>query len=340
MKTLLCSTVSIAGVALMGACAPLSASAEAPVAATQATADMAVQSSLAQHKASLKTVELGGNSLAYLDVGTSDAPAVMLIHGIPTSSYLYREVAPKIAAAGYRVIAPDLMGFGASDKPTDPAAYATPARSARMLALADHLGIETFAIVLHDVGGMTGWQMVEDAPDRLSAVVATNTFAGMAGVTPAPAVMQIMGGQATPNHVFAPLSTSEGAKGLTQMWLEQGWFGPGSVPETETDAYASDIEGANVGYEAFFAQSVPAFMMGEGARNKALTAYEGPTAIIFGEKDGFFDADTVIADLKSRLGTADANITRIPEAGHFLQAQAPDAYVRALTEFLDEAIAK
>lgn len=93
----------------------------------------------ADHLASLDRVELDGSTLAFLNVGASDAPAVMLVHGIPTSSYLFRDVAPQIAATGYRVIAPDLMGFGASDKPADPAAYATEARSARLFALADHL---------------------------------------------------------------------------------------------------------------------------------------------------------------------------------------------------------
>lgn len=57
--------------------------------------------------------------------------------------------------------------------------------------------------------------------------------------------------------------------------------------------------------------------------------------IIFGEQDAYFDADVVIGDLQARLGTPDANITRIPEAGHYLQAHAPEAYVSALIGFLD-----
>ncbi|MEO0946237.1 MAG: alpha/beta fold hydrolase [Pseudomonadota bacterium] len=318
------TALGLTGALFMGASLPLTALADGH----------------ADHLASLDRVELDGNTLAYLDVGASGAPAVMLIHGIPTSSYLFRDVAPRIAAAGYRVIAPDLMGFGASDKPADPAAYATEARSARLFALADHLGVEDFAIVLHDVGGITGWQMVLDAPDRLTAVVATNTIVGLAGVTPAPAVMQIMGQQATPQEVFAPMAAPEGAEDLALMWLEQGWFGPGSVPASETAVYAADIEGANVVYETFFAQAVPAFMMGEEARNAALAAYAGPTAIIFGEQDAYFDADVVIGDLQARLGTPDANITRIPDAGHYLQAHAPEAYVNALTSFLDAELAE
>lgn len=317
------AALGLAGAVLIGASTPLAALADVH----------------ADHLASLDRVKLDGNTLAYLDLGASDAPAVMLIHGIPTSSYLFRDVAPQIAAAGYRVIAPDLMGFGASDKPADPAAYATEARSARLFALADHLGIENFALVLHDVGGITGWQMVEDAPDRLTAVVATNTMAGLAGVTPAPAVIKIMSQQATPQEVFAPMATSEGAEALALMWLEQGWFGPGSVPASETTVYAADTKGASIVYETFFEQAVPAFMMGEEARNVALAAFGGPTAIIFGEQDAYFDADVVVVDLQARLGTPDANITRISDAGHYLQAQAPEAYVSALTGFLKAEVA-
>ncbi|MEO0569759.1 MAG: hypothetical protein AAF066_18670 [Pseudomonadota bacterium] len=124
------------------------------------------------------------------------------------------------------------------------------------------------------------------------------------------------------------------------MWLEQGWFGAGSVPASETSVYAADIEGANIVYETFFAQAVPAFMMREEARNAALAAYSGPTAFIFGEQDACFDADVVIGNLQARLGTPDANITRIPEAGRYLQAHAPEAYVSALTGFLDTEVSE
>ncbi|WP_299739448.1 alpha/beta fold hydrolase [uncultured Roseobacter sp.] len=287
------------------------------------------------HRATLERADVGGHGIAYLDLGDPADPAVMLLHGIPTSSYLYRDVAPQIAAAGYRVIAPDLLGHGASDRPNDMAAYATDARAVRMFALADMLGIENFALVLHDVGGMTGWAMVGQAPERLSAVVATNTLAGLDGVTPAPLVMQMMAGQVSPTDAFADLDDPAAARDMAQMWMDQGYSGPGTAPAEEVDAYGADLVSASTAYAAFFGMAVPAFMQGGEALTTDLAAYDGPTAIIFGEQDGFFAADIVIADLAAKLGTNAGDITRLPETGHFLQAQAPAAYVAALTDFLN-----
>ncbi|MFO6464213.1 alpha/beta fold hydrolase [Jannaschia sp. KMU-145] len=289
-----------------------------------------------EHRATLAAATLGGHEIAYLDVGAPSDPAVLLLHGIPTSSYLFREVAPLLAARGYRVVAPDMLGFGASARPEDAVAYSTEARADRMVALLDELGIEDAALVLHDVGGLTGWQIVADAPERLSAVVATNTMAGLAGVTPAPLVMGIMGGQTTPKDAFAQLASDpQAAREMARMWLDQGWWGEGTAPEADVAVYGADIAGAQAAYTAFFGQAVPAFMSGEAARNAALAAYDGPTGIIFGERDGYFDPDVVIPDLAARLGVDDADITRIPEAGHYLQAQEPAAYVDALATFLD-----
>ncbi|UWR14895.1 alpha/beta fold hydrolase [Sulfitobacter sp. M368] len=300
----------------------------------------ATQVSLAEtpretHRAMLDRANIGGHGIAYLDLGHPDDPAVMLLHGIPTSSYLYRDVAPRIAAAGYRVIVPDLLGHGASDRPDDMAVYATEARAARMLELADSLGIERFALVLHDVGGMTGWSMVGQAPERLTSIAATNTLAGLDGVTPAPLVMQMMAGQVSPMDAFADLDDPAVAREMAQMWMDQGYSGPGTAPAQEVDAYGMDLVGAGAAYSAFFGMAVPAFMQGGEALAADLAAYDGPTAIIFGEQDGFFAPDIVIPDLAAKLGTDEGDITRITDAGHFLQTQAPDAYVAALTAFLN-----
>ena len=305
------------------------------LAATPGSADSAHD----DHVASLDQASISGHSIAYLDIGNPDDPAVLLLHGIPTNSFLFHQVAPAIAEAGYRVIAPDMLGFGASDRPDDAAAYATDARANRMFALADHLGVEGFTLVLHDVGGITGWKMIETGPDRLEAVVATNTLAGLAGVEPAPLVMQMMGGQLSPVDAFAGLDDPAIARDMAQMWLDQGYWGEGTAPTDIVDAFGADLVGAQVSYTTFFGMAVPAFMQEEEARNAALAGFEGPTAVIFGERDGFFDHTVVVPDLQTRLGTEDANVVRIPDAGHFLQLQEPDAYVDALTAFLGSAIA-
>jgi len=117
--------------------------------------------------------------MAYVDVGPSDAPdapVVLLLHGEPTWSYLYRDVVDVLVAAGLRCVVPDLVGFGRSDKPVDSAehSYARHVEWVRELAL-DHLDLRDVTLVGQDWGGLLGLRLVAEHPDRFSRVVAANT---------------------------------------------------------------------------------------------------------------------------------------------------------------------
>lgn len=112
--------------------------------------------------------------MAYLDEGSG--PVVLLLHGEPSWSYLYRKVIPVLLDAGYRVIAPDLIGFGRSDKPGAPEDY-TYARHVEWLrsVLFDRLDLSDVALVCQDWGGLLGLRLVAEHPERFRAVVAANT---------------------------------------------------------------------------------------------------------------------------------------------------------------------
>jgi haloalkane dehalogenase len=113
----------------------------------------------------------------YLDEGPADGEVVLLMHGEPSWSYLYRTMIPIITATGYRVIAPDLVGFGRSDKPTQRGDY-TYARHVEWMrsVLFDHLDISGVTLVGQDWGGLIGLRLVAEHPDRFARVVAANTF--------------------------------------------------------------------------------------------------------------------------------------------------------------------
>ncbi len=112
--------------------------------------------------------------MAYLDEGSG--PVVLLLHGEPSWSYLYRTMIPVLVEAGYRVIAPDLIGFGRSDKPTQMEDY-TYARHMEWLRslLFDALELTDITLVCQDWGGLLGLRMVGEHPDRFARVVAANT---------------------------------------------------------------------------------------------------------------------------------------------------------------------
>jgi len=117
-----------------------------------------------------------GLRMAYVETGPADGEPVLLLHGEPTWSYLYRDVLPVLAAAGLRAIAPDLVGFGRSDKPAEVAdhSYAAHVEWVRALAF-DALGLRDVTIVGHDWGGLIGLRLAAEHTDRVARVVATNT---------------------------------------------------------------------------------------------------------------------------------------------------------------------
>jgi haloalkane dehalogenase len=117
-----------------------------------------------------------GLRLAYVEAGPPEGEVVVLLHGEPTWSFLWRKVIPELTAAGLRVIAPDLIGFGRSDKPAEIEAhsYAGHVEWVRE-ALFDRLGLDNVTIVGHDWGGLIGLRIVAEHSDRVARVVATNT---------------------------------------------------------------------------------------------------------------------------------------------------------------------
>jgi haloalkane dehalogenase len=122
-------------------------------------------------------VETGGLRLHYLDEGPPEHPdTVLLLHGEPSWCFLYREMIPVLVAAGHRVIAPDLVGFGRSDKPAKRSDY-TYAGHVEWLrqALFDRLGLRDLTLVCQDWGGLLGLRLVAEHPDRFRRVVAANT---------------------------------------------------------------------------------------------------------------------------------------------------------------------
>jgi haloalkane dehalogenase len=113
----------------------------------------------------------------YIDEGPAGAgETIVLLHGEPSWSYLYRSMIPPLTAAGFRAVAPDLVGFGRSDKPADRAEY-TYARHVEWIraALFDQLDLSDITLVGQDWGGLIGLRLVAEHPDRIRRVVAANT---------------------------------------------------------------------------------------------------------------------------------------------------------------------
>ena len=118
--------------------------------------------------------QVGGLRVAHIDEGPRDAPVVLLMHGEPTWSFLYRKMIPVLLAAGFRVVAPDLVGFGRSDKPARPSDYSYANHVRWMNAWLAANDLRRITLFCQDWGSLIGLRMVVDAPQRFDRIVLAN----------------------------------------------------------------------------------------------------------------------------------------------------------------------
>jgi haloalkane dehalogenase len=115
-----------------------------------------------------------GLRMHYVDEGPREATPVLMLHGEPTWSYLYRHMIPPVAAAGLRVLAPDLVGFGKSDKPVRKADYSYAAHVAWVRSWMEQLDLRDVTLVCQDWGSLIGLRLAAECPDRFARILLGN----------------------------------------------------------------------------------------------------------------------------------------------------------------------
>lgn len=121
-------------------------------------------------------VQVDGLRIHYVDEGPRSAAPVLMLHGEPSWSYLYRKMIPIVTAAGHRAVAPDLVGFGRSDKPLRREDYTYQRHVDWMRGLITQLDLRDITLVCQDWGGLIGLRLVAEHEERFARVVAANTF--------------------------------------------------------------------------------------------------------------------------------------------------------------------
>ena len=130
----------------------------------------------------LKSFTTPNGSIKYFDQG--DGKPILLVHGVPTSSWLYRNVSRHLVEKGYRVIAPDMLGYGASDKPEGYEVYSAENAGNRLLELMHYLNISSWIQVFHDGGGLWTWEMLSKQPGKVEKLIMLNTIVYQQGFIP------------------------------------------------------------------------------------------------------------------------------------------------------------
>ncbi|KNC86369.1 hypothetical protein SARC_01466 [Sphaeroforma arctica JP610] len=134
-----------------------------------------------------KYVDIDGLRMAYYDEGKGESGhTVLLMHGEPTWSYLYKDMIPPLLEAGHRVVAPDLIGFGRSDKPTERSSYTYELHVKWVKMFLEHMKLLNLTVFCQDWGGLITLRIAGDEPDRYERIVVSNTGLPV-GTSPGPA---------------------------------------------------------------------------------------------------------------------------------------------------------
>jgi haloalkane dehalogenase len=120
--------------------------------------------------------EIDGLRIHYVDEGHNENETVLMMHGEPSWSYLYRKMIPILSGAGYRVVAPDLVGFGKSDKPADASDYSYQRHVDWITGLVNELDLNNITLVCQDWGGLIGLRVAAEQEKRFKRITASNTF--------------------------------------------------------------------------------------------------------------------------------------------------------------------
>lgn len=262
--------------------------------------------------------------MAYLDEGPRDAETVFLcLHGEPTWSYLYRKMLPVFTAAGHRVVAPDLFGFGRSDKPVDDATYTFDFHRDSLLRFVERLDLRGIALVCQDWGGLLGLTLPMDLPERFTRLLVMNTSIAIGQPVSDGFAFWKNFAATAPEIPVAGLICSD-ALGATNIFDAVAYDAP--FPD---DRYKAGVRS--------FPQRVPVEPGMDGiehglrARKFGSNDWRGESFMAVGMRDSVLGAP-VMKELRGVIRGCPEPM-ELPEAGHFVQEYGEPVARRALEHF-------
>ncbi len=298
--------------------------------AAPALAGASMPSAVREWRSRLCFESIRAETLAFLDAGPRDGEVVVLTHGLPTSSYLYRKVVPLLMARGYRVVAPDFVGFGASSKPEDELAHALPLQAERLLSLLDRLGVGRFSLVVHDLGGLVSFEMLGRAPERIERLQVLDTTAYAEGFEP-PREMRMLGGFMGGMMAWSMRSALLGPR-LTRSFLRDHVGG-------EVDGAAAGVywwslrEGAVVPMR-WVARNFGAIIRSFPRYQASLRKFRGPAGLLWGEDDRVLPFERLASRFAADLRIPPERLRAVEGARHFLQEDHPEEVAKAILQLM------
>lgn len=270
-------------------------------------------------------VDIGDLRMHYVDEGPADAPAVLLLHGEPSWSYLYRHMIPPITAAGFRAVAPDLLGFGKSDKPARKSDYSFAGHVEWMRLFIEQTGLTNISLFCQDWGSLIGLRTAAENPERFARIVLAN------------------GGLPTGDQQMPKVFLYWRAFASYSPWFPIGRIvDSGTVQKLSADVIAAyDAPFPTAAYKAgarAFPKLVPSVPDDPAsAANRAawevLSNWEKPFLTAFSNRDPVTRGGEKV--FQSRVpGCREQAHTTIMNAGHFLQEEKGPELAAVVVDFM------
>ncbi|MHA2143065.1 MAG: haloalkane dehalogenase [Candidatus Thorarchaeota archaeon] len=293
--------------------------------------------------------EIDGLRMHYVDEGPKDAPPVLLIHGEPSWSYLYRTIIPPLNEAGLRTVAPDIVGFGRSDKLPNTKDYSYQMHVDIMTEFVKQLDLQNITLFGQDWGGMIGLRVLGEEPDRFARVVAANTML--------PAFKGIKGRLG--HRVFKLQLWREGKVTAEELrerptflrWVAFSQTVPilpigellqgGTVTDLPPEVIAAyeapfPDESYKAGARVFPALVPTQLRKNQQVWDEVLTKWEKPFLTAFSDKDPITAGGERLFQ-KLIPGAQNREHVTIKNAGHFLQEDKGEELAKVILDFIRES---
>ncbi len=292
---------------------------------------------------------IGDTRIHYLDEGPKNGEVIYLLHGEPAWSYLFRKMIPTLTKAGYRVIAPDMVGFGKSDKYVSIEDYSHEMHVDKMTQLVIELNLDNITAHVHDWGGLVGLRVIAEEPDRFSRIIASNTSLIAPGRGFFRDLMSLISYPLFKLGIWfqGPATWEEfiGGDGFS-AWIRYSRYTDnidvGGVMQTLGNV--SDAERA--GYEAPYpnatykagAQIFPYLIPSELRKNEkayrdVFEKWEKPFLIANSDNDPVTGNNPRMVEMLKRIPSAQEIIIEGP--GHFIQEEAGPEYAQLIIDFIN-----
>lgn len=276
-----------------------------------------------EFRAQQKSFTSENGAIRYIDKGSG--PVILLLHGIPTSGWLYRKMIDPIAEKGFRVIAPDMLGFGSSDSPKGYEMYSPKFHAKRLTALMAHLNIDSWTHVQHDAGGLWTWESFIKAPGKIEKLVILNSIIYEEGFHP-PIRMK--------RGVFAKISMWMYKNGITTNLLIKQLFKLGlkenNLTKAEIEGYKRPLkEGKTNGMYYFFSNTCQDLPDYSPLIKEKINI---PVKVIWGKHDEMLQWAPQADRVKADLNIAESDI-HLLDAKHFIQEEKPNEIADLICEF-------